>query len=194
MATKEMKTKKVETIDDIIKNHVIYAMTAGAIPIPLVDFVAISAIQLDMIKNIAEFYSADYDSSKGKSLASSLVGTSFAKLGASAVKALPGIGTVLGIAAQVLLAGGSTYALGKVFDTHFSGGKSLNDFNVDGMKKKYKEFLEKGREFARSMKSGIKNDDIFDTIEKLKKLHENGAITDEDFEKTKKELLKKISS
>ena len=169
-------------------------MTAGAIPIPLVDFVAISAIQPDMIKQIAEFYSADYDANKGKSLASSLAGTSFAKIGASIIKGIPGVGTAVGISAQILLAGASTYALGKVFESHFSGNNTLNDFNMDTMKKKYNDLLDKGKEFAEGLKSNLGSDDVFETIEKLKKLKDSGVITEDDFEKTKKELLRKISS
>ena len=182
-----------DNIDSIIKKHVIFSMTAGAIPIPIVDFVSITAIQMDMLKQIAGLHSADFDSNLGKSLASSIVGTSLAKVGASAVKALPGVGTILGISAQVILAGGSTYALAKVFDTHFSSNDSLSNFDIEKMKKKYRELLENGKEFAKNLKDNLKNEDTFETIEKLKKLRDNGAITDKDFEKTKKELLDKIS-
>ena len=190
----EKKGKMKKSVDEIIKRHVIYSMTAGAIPIPIADFIAISAIQLDMIRQIAEFHSANYDADQGKSLASSIAGTSLAKIGASLVKGIPGIGTAAGISAQIILAGASSYALGKVFDAHFSGSKSLDDFNLDGMKKKYRHMMGKGKEFAKNLKSAMKQDDVFETIEKLKKLKDNGSITKEDFERTKKELLRKVSA
>jgi uncharacterized protein (DUF697 family) len=44
----------------IIKSHVVGSMGGGAIPIPFIDVVAVTAIQLDMIKQLARFYSAYY--------------------------------------------------------------------------------------------------------------------------------------
>ncbi len=189
--TKNSKDKRTD-IESIIKTHVIISMTAGAIPIPLVDFVAITAIQMDMIKQIAEFHSAQFDSNLGKSLASSLIGTSLAKFGASAIKSLPGVGTAIGISSQMILAGGSTHALGRIFDSHFADNSSLSNFNLELMKKKYNELLKVGKDFANDMKKELKKGDIFETIEKLNKLKESGAITEKDFEKTKKDLLAKI--
>lgn len=197
----EKKTEDVKkhsgngNIDDIIKSHVIFSMTAGAIPIPLVDFIAITAIQLDMLKQIANFYKIDYDQNKGKSLASSLIGTSLAKIGASVIKALPGIGTFAGIGAQVILAGTSTYALGKVFETHFEGNGTLLDFDAKMMKKKYRHFVEKGEGIVkkyRNEQKERKKEDVMDTIEKLKGMKEKGDITEKDFERTKEGLLKKL--
>lgn len=186
---------KNENIDDIIKSHIIFSMTAGAIPLPLVDFVAVTAIQLDMLKQIAIFYKIDYDQNKGKSLASSLIGTSLAKMGASVIKALPGIGTLAGIGAQVILSGTSTYALGKVFKAHFEDNGTLLDFDVKVMKKKYREFFDKGENIVKKYRDEQKvrkKEDVMDTIEKLKGLKDRGAITEKDFERTKEGLLKKI--
>jgi uncharacterized protein (DUF697 family) len=191
---KAEESEKKKDVDEIITSHVIYSMTAGAIPVPLVDFVAITAIQIDMIKQVADFHGADYDRDKGKSLASSLTGASLAKIGASAVKSIPGVGTLLGISSQVILAGASTYALGKVFDSHFSENRSLVDFDTESMKKKYKQFMEKGKKITKDLKKKQKTEDVFATIEKLKALKESGAITEKDFERTKKDLLDKIKN
>ncbi len=195
MADKKSENpEKKKDVDDIITSHIVFSMTAGAIPVPLVDFVAITAIQIDLIKQIADFHGADYDRNKGKTLASSLVGTSLAKIGASAAKSIPGVGTLLGISSQVILAGASTYALGKVFDSHFSEKKSLIDFDMDTMKKKYNRFMEKGKKITKDLKKKQKTEDIFSTIEKLKALKESGAITEKDFERTKEDLLDKIKN
>lgn len=183
-----------EKTEKIIKSHIIYSMTAGAIPIPLADIAAVTAIQIDMIKQIAERYSVNYDVNKGKSFASSLAGASFASVGASIVKLLPGVGTLVGIGTQVILSGASTYALGNIFEGHFSGGGTLSNFNIDGVKGQYAKLLKKGKKFAREVRKGIKEDDVFETIEKLKKLKESGAISNEEFEKTRKKLLDKLSN
>jgi uncharacterized protein (DUF697 family) len=185
----EDNTKKTEKI---ISNHIIYAMTAGAIPVPVADIVAVSAIQYDMIRQIAEIYNANYDTDKGKALASSLVGATVSRIGASALKAIPGVGTILGIGSQVLMAGATTYALGKIFDSYFSGNKNLDNFNIDAVKKQYSEFVSKGKVYAKELKKNFSRDDVFDTIEKLSQLKSTGAITEEEFQKTKEKLLNKI--
>ncbi len=195
MTVKKTDSKdKKNDVEKIITSHIIFSMTAGAIPLPLLDFVSITAIQIDMIKQIAEYYNADYDRNRGKSLASSLTGASLAKIGASAAKSIPGVGTLLGISSQVILAGASTYALGKVFDSHFSEKKSLVDFDFESMKEKYNRLLEKGKNITKDLKRKQKSEDIFSTIEKLKGLKESGAITEKDFERTKNELLEKIKN
>lgn len=184
--------EKEKSIDDIISNHVLFAMTAGAIPVPVADIVAVSAIQYDMIKQIAEFRGVNYDDNKGKTLASSIAGATVSRIGASALKAIPGVGTLLGIGSQVIMAGATTYALGRLFDSHFSGGKGLDNINLDTAKKQYNELLAKGKEYAKDLKKTFSKEDVFQTIEKLKQLKESGAITEDEFIKTKEKLLSKI--
>jgi uncharacterized protein (DUF697 family) len=181
-----------KSMDDIISNHVIFAMTAGAIPIPVADLVAVSAIQYDMIRQIAEFHNADYDANKGKTLASSLAGATVSRIGASALKAIPGVGTLLGIGSQMVMAGATTYALGRLFDSHFSGSRSLDNLNLESMKEQYKDLFNKGKEYAKDLKKNFSKDDVFQTIEKLNQLKETGAITEEEFLRTKEKLLSKI--
>ncbi len=183
-----------EKVEKIILSHVVYSMTAGAIPLPLADIAAVTAIQLDMIRQVAAHHGAAYDNDAGKSLITSLAGATLARLGASAIKAIPGVGTVMGIGAQVILSGASTYALGRVFDSHFSGRGSIFDVNVESMKKAYQDMLEKGREVASGLRKSSGNGDIPGTIEKLKALRDSGAITEEEFEQTKKKLLEKLGA
>jgi len=183
---------ETKTIDDIIKTHVTYAMTAGAIPVPVADFVAVSAIQYDLIQKVAEFHKVDYDSNKGKTLATSIAGASASRLGASIVKALPGIGTVLGIASQVIISGATTYALGKLFDSHFVNNGTLESLNTEAVKAKYKEYVDKGKEYAKNLKKSFSKDDVLSTIEKLKELKDSGAISEDEFQSLKEKLLNKV--
>lgn len=180
-----------KTVDDIIKTHVIYAMTAGAIPVPVADFVAVSAIQYDLIQKLAEYYKVDYDSNKGKTLATSIAGASATRLGASIVKALPGVGTFLGIASQVIISGATTYALGRLFDSHFANNGTLDNLNTETAKAKYKEYVDKGKEYAKDLKKSFSKDDVVSTIDKLKELKDSGAISEAEFESLKEKLLNK---
>ena len=181
-----------DKVQEIIQNHIVFSMIAGAIPLPLADIAAVTAIQLDMIKQIAKHRSVDYDENLGKSFATSLAGATFAKVGASLIKSIPGIGTILGIGTQVVLSGASTYALGNISDNHFSQGGTLLNFNIDKVKSKYNELVARGKDLARNLKKELKKDDTYRTLEKLKALKDNGSITEQEYEATKKKLLEKI--
>lgn len=188
-----MENQENKSTQDIILTHVAFGMTAGAIPVPLLDIAAVSAVQLNMIRQIAAHYNADFNSNLGKSLISAVLGSSIARAGASIVKAFPGIGTALGIGTQVVLSGASTYAVGKLFDSHFAGHGTLDSFNVEEMKQKFKELYEQGKKAAQDMYNESKDEDVYVKIEKLNKLRESGAITESEFEEAKKNLLSKIS-
>ena len=192
MAQSEVEVKA----DSIINSHLGFAMVAGAIPIPIVDIVAVTAIQMDMLQQLANLYKVDFNNERGKSLVSALIGTAIGttigRLGASAVKSIPGIGTLLGIGSQVILSGATTYAIGKVFQSHFQNNGTLFDFSVDAMKAKFEEFLNIGKNIAKEKEKEQNEEDIISTINKLKELKDNGAITEEEYENTKKELLAKL--
>ena len=88
-------TKRDES-EQIIMKHVLWSMGGGLIPIPLFDVAAVTAVQLDMLKSLASLYGVDYSKENGKAFAGALTGSTFARLGASAMKVIPGIGWVVG--------------------------------------------------------------------------------------------------
>jgi len=59
-------TNKREEADKIIKSHVLWAVGAGLVPLPLFDVAAVTAIQMDMLKQLAALYQVDYSTSTGK--------------------------------------------------------------------------------------------------------------------------------
>ncbi len=139
-------------VDPIIRNHIVWAMGAGLIPLPIADIAAVSAVQLDMIKQMSRVYGVNFDEMQGKSLITTLVGSSMARVGASAIKLIPGIGSVVGSVAMPVLSGASTYALGQVFRQHFETGGTFLDFDVDRLRKYYSEQFEKGKKVAEDIK------------------------------------------
>lgn len=192
-----MSNNEVSTQTDVVINtHVGFAMVAGAIPIPIVDIVAVTAIQMDMLQQMSKLYQIDFNDERGKSLVSALIGTTIGttigRFGASAVKTIPGIGTVLGIGSQVILSGATTYAIGKVFQSHFQNNGTLFDFNIDTMKVKFEEFLNIGKKVAEDKEKTQSREEILNTLNKLMELKEKGIITEDEFNKTKWELLEKV--
>lgn len=184
--------------DEIIRKHIMFSLGAGLVPIPVMDIVGVSVIQLDMLRQLSRLYGVAFKEDLGKSYISAIGGTTLARIGASFIKTIPGIGSVIGGVSMSALSGGMTYALGEVFKNHFAEGGSLSDVNVNEAKKVYKEEFEKGKKVAKEMeknKGKSKEDDkgdVFDKIEKLAALKSKGLITEEDFNKQKERLLNSI--
>lgn len=202
MAKKNVDTK--DSANSIIKNHMIWSMGAGFIPVPIADFFAVSAIQLDMIRQMCKLYEIDFKETEGKAIITSLTGSGLARLGARAIKIIPGVGSVLGGVTLAILSGASTYAIGEVFKTHFETGGTFLDFDPDRLKKYYNEKFEKGKEMAKEIRKDqedaetmvkqskaakAKPKDALDRLKDLAKLKEDGIITEEEFQTMKKKII-----
>ena len=190
--------------DTIIKNHIIWSMGAGLIPVPIVDFFAVSGIQLDMIRQLCKLYDQDFRESEGKAIITSLTGSGIARMGAKAmIKFIPGIGSVIGGVTMALLAGASSYALGEVFKKHFSTGGTFLDFDPKRLKKMYNEKFEKGKKVAEQLKKdqdkkreaaeqtmeGKTSSKIVDKLKELAELKREGLISEQEFTAMKKKLI-----
>ncbi len=199
----------------IIKNHMLLSMGAGAIPIPIVDFVAVSAIQVDMIRALSQQYDVKFEEHQGKALITALTGTGIARLGAGMIKIIPVVGSVLGGVTFAAISGASTYALGEVFKKHFETGGDFLNFNVENFKNYYKEKFDQGKEMAKDMEKETNeapssengepahivdaeveemqtadpSDNKLKQLERLAKLKKNKVITEAEFKKMKKEIL-----
>jgi uncharacterized protein (DUF697 family) len=193
--------------NSIIKNHMIWSMGAGFIPVPVADFFAVTAIQLDMIRQLCKVYSIDFKETEGKAIITSLTGSGLARLGARAVKFIPGIGSAIGGLTLAVLSGGSTYAIGEVFKKHFETGGTFLDFDPQRLKNFYDEKFEKGKQMAKDMevKEKVKYEkaeekveemtdqpkvkDLVKQLESISEMRDNGVLTDEEFETLKKKIL-----
>ena len=146
-------TARGKHADTIVRNHVIWSMGAGFIPVLVADIFAVSALQLDMIRQLSRVYDIDFSETQGKALVTSLTSSTLARLTAgSIVKLIPGIGSLIGGATVSVFAGASTYALGEVFKKHFESGGTILDFDPARLKKMYKEKFEKGKKVAKEMR------------------------------------------
>ena len=186
-------TQRTEA-DGIIRSHVLWAIGGGLIPIPLVDFAAVTAIQLEMLQQLARVYNVDYSKSMGKTFVSALTGTTIARLGASFLKAIPGVGTALGGASMAVASGASTYAVGQVAISHFSSGGSLSNFVEDRVRSAYNDAFERGKTYVSDLEKD-KGDDaanIYQSLQELGNLKDKGILTEQEFDTKKQELLARL--
>lgn len=188
-----MFDNKKAKAQSIIRSHVLWAMGGGLIPIPLVDFAAVTAIQLEMLQQLAELYGVDFSKSNGKSFVSALTGTTVARLGASFLKAIPGIGSVVGGASMSLASGASTYAVGQVAIDHFANSGNLSNFVEDQLRKAYEDAFQQGKSYVSDLDDNQGEAvDIYQALEKLGKLKEQGILTEEEFQAKKQQLLDRL--
>lgn len=190
------KSNRGDSANSIIKNHMIWSMGAGFIPVPIADLFAVSAIQLDMIRQMCKLYEVDFKQTEGKAVITALTGSGLARLGARAVKFIPGVGSILGGITMSVLSGASTFALGEVFKKHFETGGTFLDFDPERLKKYYHEKFEKGKEmaeeFRKKQKTATQAVDVTSAMDKLKELAEMkqaGLLTEEEFEAMKKKII-----
>ena len=182
---------KEQQADKVIGSHVVWALGGGLIPVPLLDIAAVTAIQMDMLTQLADVYEVEFSNSTGKAFVSGLTGSTFARLGASLIKAVPGIGTVIGGISMSAMSGASTYAVGQVAKNVFGSKGSLTEVDLQWAKDAYSEAYERGKNFvSRVEKDNSK--DVYESLDKLGKLREQGVITDEEFEAQKQKLLERV--
>lgn len=197
-----------EQVDKIIQNHVLFSMGLGIIPIPIYDIIGVTAVQLDMLSQIGKIYGKPFSDIAGKSFIASVTGTSLARVGASLIKLIPGVGSIIGGVSMSIMSGASTYALGQVCKRFFDDNINLEDIDEDLAKNIYEEELEKGKQVASDLKQKAEKEksstptaapapakeeeDIYTQLLKLGELKEKGLITEEEFQKMKKALVDKF--
>jgi uncharacterized protein (DUF697 family) len=183
---------KSATADGLIKEHVVWSVGAGLVPVPIVDFVAVTAIQVDLIRQLCTLHGVGYDEGTGKVWVGALTGGALARIGASAIKAIPGVGSLLGGLSMSVASGASTYAVGQVVKKHLEAGGTMSNLNVEDAKKDYESELETGKRVAKEASEKKNSKDAFEKLSKLGELKEKGVITQAEFDAKKKELLTQL--
>ncbi|TAE67705.1 MAG: DUF697 domain-containing protein [Bacteroidetes bacterium] len=194
--------KKRQESEEIVKSHILWSMGAGSVPLPIIDVIAVTYVQSDMLKQLSRIYGVSYEESAGKNFVSAVASSSLARLGASFIKGIPGIGSWLGGVSMAILSGASTYALGQVFINHFDNGGNLFNFDLDWAKKFYEQNFEKGKAYATDLNNKEKEKKqeetpdkatILKKLEDLVELKKQGIITEDEFKAKREEWLKKLN-
>lgn len=143
----------------LVNRFAVWSGVAGLIPVPVVDVVAVGGLQVQMVRRISQLYGVPFSENRGKALIASLGGAlipaSSGMGAASALKAVPLVGTLTAAFVMPVLSAGATYAIGKAFIEHFASGGTLLDFNPPD----YRQFVRAQKEMwdsrsKRSVRSG----------------------------------------
>ncbi len=146
-----------EEVDKILRHHVWGAIGVGLVPVPLIDLVALTGVQLNMLRKLAKVYQIPFSKDIAKNISSSLAGSALPVavapgVAASVAKIIPIFGQTLGVVTMPIFAGAATYALGKVFTQHFASGGTFLTFDPEKVKDYYAEMFKEGEKVATEMK------------------------------------------
>ena len=136
-------------VEAIISNHTAAAMGAAMVPLPIVDIISISTIQLMMVRKISHKYNFNLSDDIGKSIVAALTAglapLSISRVLSSLIKVVPGYGSIIGGLSATLMAGAATYATGHVFKHHYECGGTFLNFNPDEAHAYYEKKFKEGQ-------------------------------------------------
>jgi len=149
-------------LDDVLTQHVYAAVAIGLVPLPLVDFVLITGIQINLLRVLTKLYGLPFTNGPVKKFIGSLVASvapvaAAPALASSISQTIPLVGHGVGLVTMPILGGAATYALGKVFIQHFATGGTLLSFNPENMRTYYQRMFREGQQVAIDMRNEKKS-------------------------------------
>ncbi len=153
MAENEIKVnEKINEGNRRIRNYVMYSAGAGFVPVPLLDMVLLTGLQLKMISSLSSLFDVKFSKGISKNVIGSLVGgvlpVSLAPSLGSLFKIIPIVGQTIGAVTMPITSGATTYAVGKVFLQHFASGGTFLDFDPEKVRAYFAEQFKEGQKVA----------------------------------------------
>jgi uncharacterized protein (DUF697 family) len=130
-------TPRQPAAEHIVSLYQKLSAVSGFIPVPFVDMVVLSALQVRMILKLAELYGQSFSEQWVNTTVSTLLGT----LTPTYLKAIPGIGAVIGLLTGPAFNFAATHAVGKVFIQHFEAGGTMLTFDPAQMKRYFADYF-----------------------------------------------------
>jgi len=141
-------------VEKTIRNHTGLAMGAAIVPVPVADVVAISAIELDMLRAISKIYGKDLRDDLGKQIIGiAVAATVGGGIWGAILKLIPGIGSAAGGAIQMTVAGTICYALGYAYKSYV---ESDGVFDPEKFKAEMIYNMKSAKETVKKMKNEMK--------------------------------------
>jgi uncharacterized protein (DUF697 family) len=160
---RENSMTKQDQAAELISNHVAGAAAAAAIPLPLVDLAAVTAVQISMMRKLGRLYGATISVDAAGVVGVGLICALAPRVAASMLKILPGLGTIGGAVAQSALSGATTWALAQSLRDRLERGEISPD------------------EQAHS--------DVSRALQRAERLRRRGVLSEEEYLRTRDELL-----
>jgi uncharacterized protein (DUF697 family) len=134
VASKDVHAEAARVISTAVK----WSAAAAIVPVPYFDLLALGAVQVKMVRDLAQVYGLEAEGETLKGVISALLGTlapaavSGGLLG-SALKVIPIGGTIVGSVGLAAFGSAATYAIGKIFVAHFDQGGTVKSFSAEAI-------------------------------------------------------------
>lgn len=137
-----------------IHRYAIWSAGVSVIPLPVLDTIALTGLQVKMLSALASAYGVDFSATAGRAMIASLLSAGGAQglsgsLLMRMIRGVPVAGWIAGWLVMPAAAGGLTYAVGRVFAQHFASGGSILGFDATGMGDSLREEYRRGVAFVR---------------------------------------------
>lgn len=143
--------------ENVIKNHVMVALSFGLVPLPLLDVAVLTGNQVAMVRSLGAVYGQPFARSRAKASILSLIGGSVPVLGvlglSTGAKLIPGVGTLVGSGGIAVGGGVMTYAVGRVFLRHYESGGTLLTFDAVKARAQLRREILRGRDVVSDLKA-----------------------------------------
>ncbi len=139
-------TKEAERI---VRDHVFWSITLGFIPLPWLDILTITGVQLNMLSRLCLYYKQPFSREIGSiHLAAVFGGVNTGFLGRMTIYTMGGFFPLLKFISLPAIAGTLTYAVGKVFIHHFELGGTFLNFDAEKMREHFLREQENAQQFV----------------------------------------------
>lgn len=147
-------------VEKAIRTSVYASMGVGIVPLPLFNVAAATASNLNLARKLSNLYGVEFKEGAAKKVIAAVIGASAGTLATPLVESVVGLVPVIGwplvIGTKPVLNGMTTYAIGRMFVTHFENGGSFLGANLDAMKENFKAAFKNSREWLGNAISGKK--------------------------------------
>ncbi|ETX00690.1 MAG: hypothetical protein ETSY1_10300 [Candidatus Entotheonella factor] len=151
----ETQDKHAEA-SNIVKRHVYASIAAGLVPVVWFDMVALTALQLKMLRDLAQLYNVDFSNQLGQSAIAALVSGGAVYPIRMLAKYIPIAGWLATLGSVSLFSGASTYAVGKVFIQHFSSGGTFLTFDPQKVRDYYQQQFTQAKGEVKQSYAGVR--------------------------------------
>ncbi len=122
----------------IVHNYTLLAGSAGLIPMPFFNQVAVGGLLSKMLYDLSKLYGSSLTKQKNKAIIAAVLGGAHSEwitvyLGDNIEKVLPGLSIISNSIARPFVAAGITYAIGRLFVKHFDSGAWLREGSASNL-------------------------------------------------------------
>lgn len=160
--TEPVRKVAEDVTDKAIRASVLASAGVGIVPFTLFNAAAVTVSHLLLVRKLSHLYGVEFKEGAAKKIIASVVsagaGTLATPLVESVVGLIPVIGLPLVIGTKPALNAMTTYALGRMFVTHFENGGSFIGANVDALKESFKEAYKNSRNWLGETIKGNEKD------------------------------------